>query len=161
MLKPLKALLLFLACTLPAGAEIVKCRVVSAKPGSAFAPFVGGKAMIDLENGNTRLVHAADGEPFFFEPISLETVSSFRARRSACNYGTEKFVHGDGTLRAMLFKFGSCAHLDEHDPALRGYVQADVGFDLKSNTGHYRELFLTPTGTPPSSHAGFQDCRIQ
>lgn len=138
-------------------AGTAKCRIQSAKPGSPFIPFVGGKAVMEFDSGHLVVYSAAAGTPLFL--ATPERVSSFGAPREACTYGWEKIMRGD-QLRLMLMKFNSCAHQDEKNPGLRGYVRADFGFDLADRSGHYREIFLTPTGTPPTAHMVFEDCQV-
>ncbi len=159
------SIFLFSGClALPslAHADFAKCRISAAGPGSPYADYVGGKVTIDLETGNTILVpiEVSENLPVAF-PVSSSFISSFEAPRTACIFGTEKFLRSDGSLRAMLFKFNDCMHHHATNPEWRGYVKADVSFDLLSATGKYREIFLTPTGTPPSSWVDFDTCRIE
>lgn len=154
-----KQLPLLLVCLLSpsAFAGTAKCRIKTAKPGSVFVAFVGGKAVMEFESGQLVVYTAASGEALSL--ANPESVTSFGARRGACTYGWEKIVNGD-QLRLVLMKFNSCVHQDQANPELRGYVRADFGFDLFDGSGHYREIFMTPTGTPPTAHMTFEDCRV-
>ena len=157
MHKFLSLLLISTLLSPAAFAETAKCRIQSAKPGSDFIPFVGGKAMMEFESGHLVIYPATGGKPMFL--ATPERVSSFGAPREACTYGWEKIMRGD-QLRAMLMKFNSCAHEHATNSGLRGYVRADFGFDLADRSGHYREIFLTPTGTPPTAHMVFEECQV-
>lgn len=139
-------------------AATVKCKVAGAKAGSIFADFIGGAAVIGLESGDMTLYNGRDGELLELAVVS-DTVSSFKAPRGACNEGSDTVVRHDGSLRLKIFRFSNCVH---HVPGsdMSGYVRADITVDFFDNTGKYRELFLTPTGTPPSGHIDFEDCGI-
>ena len=140
-------------------ASTAKCQIIGAKESSVFTPFVGGTILIDLGSGESTLFQA--GGPLEFAVISSDVVSSFRVARSACTEGSETIVRQDGSLRSMLFRFSNCVHRDSADSDLVGYVRADVGFDLTSNTGKYREIFLTPRGPVPTAFVDFHNCSIQ
>jgi hypothetical protein len=147
-MKRIIPVLIFLLPSLTAASE-AKCKVISATEASVYSPFVGGKIFIDLENGNVRLVQG--GTELF--PITAEKVSSFQAARDSCNYGWEKILYSDGALRAALYKFNDCRHGE-------GYVRAEAGFDLKSNTGLYQEVYLNPIGESPYFFVEYSGCAI-
>jgi hypothetical protein len=97
--------------------------------------------------------------------ISSNQVSSFGAPRSGCTYGTDKVLHPDGSLRAMVFNFNNCLLRNSTDNSsdnrAAGYVRANVGFDLTDNYGIYQEILLTPAGVAPSAYVEFKDCKIE
>lgn len=157
-MKSTLTLLILALLPLAAQAQTAKCRIESAKPGSALAPFAGGKARIELGTGITTLFHGGSGEAY--ELISATRVSTHGADRAACNFAWEKLVSGE-TLLVMLHKFNNCAHRNATDPSLTGYIRAEVSFDLRDGSGFYREIFLTPTGVPPTAHATLSSCRLE
>lgn len=134
-------------------AGTAKCRITEASADSAYAAYQGGKILIDLESGNTTLIQ---GEARL-QPITGDFVTSFRVPRQACNFGTETILR-DGSIRAILFKFNDCMHTDAE--GISGYVRSEVGFDLKSNSGKYQEIFFKPWGENPYAFIDFQDCQL-
>jgi hypothetical protein len=135
-------------------AETVKCKVTAAKENTMLTPYVGGTVLISLSDGSSRFFQEALSP---LAMITAEQVSSWRAPRSACNYAPETIRYSDGSLRAMRFHFYDCVHrLPEQN--LIGYVRADIGFDLTSRSGKYREIFLTPSGPVPSAFAELEAC---
>ena len=139
-------------------AQTLKCKISDATAGSVFTPYVGGAVEVDTQTGNTQFFAPDAPAEEVFPVISSEAVSSFRASRAGCFFGTETLHRADGSIRGMLLKFNSCVHREP--PETVGYVQADVSFDLDYSQGKYREIFLTARGPVPSAFVDFRACAL-